>query len=286
VARIEIMDIGIEYELVGKPGAPAIALVPGGRFAKDADGLPQFAQRLADGGRRVLLWDRPGCGMSDFSLAGNSESELHADVLAELIVALELGPTAVGGGSAGSRVAMLTAARRPELVSHLLLWWISGGATSLMSLGNSYCCEPAIAASMGGMAAVVQLPFWAAMSAQNPSHREYLLGLEPKAFIDVMERWTHAFIPQADNPIPVMGDADWDALSMPVLIFRGSEADLYHPKWVSEWVHKRLPGSTIVDPSWPDDSFARCMAQGAQTGSGHFADWPLIAPDILAFIDA
>ena len=36
MSRIEISGIGIEYELLGKAGAPAIALTPGGRFGKDS----------------------------------------------------------------------------------------------------------------------------------------------------------------------------------------------------------------------------------------------------------
>jgi hypothetical protein len=61
VARIEISGIGIEYELLGERGSPAIAITPGGRFAKDAPGLPELAQKLVAGGKRVLLWDRPNC---------------------------------------------------------------------------------------------------------------------------------------------------------------------------------------------------------------------------------
>jgi pimeloyl-ACP methyl ester carboxylesterase len=64
MARIQISGLGIEYELLGPKDAPAIALTPGGRFAKDSPGLPELAQALAAGGRRVLLWDRPNCGAS------------------------------------------------------------------------------------------------------------------------------------------------------------------------------------------------------------------------------
>src|SRR4051812_43150841 len=107
MSRIELAGIGIEYELLGKPGAPAIALTPGGRFPKDTPGLREFAETLVAGGRRVLLWDRPNCGASDISFDADSESELHARTLTQLIRALNLGPTALAAGSAGSRVSLI-----------------------------------------------------------------------------------------------------------------------------------------------------------------------------------
>ena len=67
MARISIDGLGIEYELLGEPGAPAVALTPGGRFSKDSPGLHELGAAVASGGRRVLLWDRPNCGASDLS---------------------------------------------------------------------------------------------------------------------------------------------------------------------------------------------------------------------------
>src|SRR3546814_8155919 len=84
MARIAIDGINIEYELLGAAGAPAIALTPGGRFAKDSVGLPELAQALVAGGRRVLLWDRPNCGASDISFDGD-RSEEHTSELQSLM---------------------------------------------------------------------------------------------------------------------------------------------------------------------------------------------------------
>src|ERR1700760_3221539 len=104
MARATLSGIDIEYQLLGPSGAPAIALTPGGRFSMNSPGLPELAQALAAGGRRVLLWDRPNCGASDVSFDGDSESDLQARILVELIRTLGLGPTALAAGSAGSRV--------------------------------------------------------------------------------------------------------------------------------------------------------------------------------------
>jgi pimeloyl-ACP methyl ester carboxylesterase len=190
MARISISGVDIDYELLGDAGAAAIALTPGGRFPRDTPGLPQLAQALAAGGRRVLLWDRPNCGASDICFDARSESELHARTLIGLIRALELGPTTLAGGSAGSRVSLIAASRDPEVVSHLALWWISGGLLSLISLAYYYCVDSAIAASQGGMAAVAAAPGWAEQIKRNPRNRDILLAQDPAKFIATMESWS------------------------------------------------------------------------------------------------
>src|SRR5687768_12801879 len=99
--NIVISGIGVEYELLGEPGAPAVAITPGGRFPMDTPGVRELGQAIAAGCRRVLLWDRPNCGYSDISFDAENESELHARTLLALIRELQLGPTALAAGSAG-----------------------------------------------------------------------------------------------------------------------------------------------------------------------------------------
>jgi pimeloyl-ACP methyl ester carboxylesterase len=283
--RIDISGIAIEYELLGEPGAPAVALTPGGRLAKDAPGLPQLAQKLVAGGKRVLLWDRPNCGASDICFDGDSESALQGRTLTQLIRALNLGPTALAGGSAGSRTSLFAAIDDPAVVSHLAQWWISGGTISLLMLGASYCCESALAASMGGMAAVAGLPTWSEQIKRNPRNRDLILRQDPAHFIATMERWASAFIPSSVSPVPGMSRKDFARLSMPVMIFRGSPRDLYHPARISEWIHELIPHSELVDAPWSEDAFVERMAAAARAGSGHLADWPMLAPAILKFIN-
>jgi hypothetical protein len=59
MARISISGVGVEYELLGEPGAPAVAITPGGRFAMDTPGVRELGEALVAGGRRVLIWNRP-----------------------------------------------------------------------------------------------------------------------------------------------------------------------------------------------------------------------------------
>jgi 2-hydroxy-6-oxonona-2,4-dienedioate hydrolase len=283
VARISIDGIEIEYQLLGKPGAPAIAITPGGRFPMDSPGVPQLAEKLAAGGRRVLLWDRPNCGASDICFDASSESELQGRTLAQLIRALDLGPTALAAGSAGSRVSLIAASRDPEVVSHLILWWISGGALSLISLAAYYCVDSAIAASRGGMAAVAELPGWALQIQRNPRNRDIILAQDPARFIDTMERWALAYMPSQTSPVPGMSPEEFARLRMPVLVFQNGRSDLSHTRRTSEWVHELIPGSKLLDPPWPDDEWNVRSGAAIKTGSGHFAGWPAIAPAILDF---
>lgn len=284
MAQIDISGITIDYDLVGDSGAPAIALTPGGRFPKEAPGIRDFAQELAAGGMRVLIWDRPNSGQSDLYLEGASESAMQGRFLIELIRALDLGPTALAGGSAGSRTALFAALHDPSAVSHLIQWWISGGPLSLLSLGAAYACEPAITASMGGMAAVAQLPTWAGYLQGNARAHAALLAQDPQDFIATMTRWADAFVPSPASPVPGMSEADLSTLDIPTLVFRGSERDLYHPAWMCERLAKLLPDATMVDSPWTEEEFVQRQIDAGKTGSGHFLDWPRLAPAILAFI--
>jgi pimeloyl-ACP methyl ester carboxylesterase len=283
MARITLSGIDIEYELLGNPGAPAIALTPGGRFPKESPGVPELGAALAAGGRRVLLWDRPNCGGSDISFDSPTESGLQGRTLVQLIRALDLGPTALAAGSAGSRVSLIAATHDPEIVSHLVLWWISGGALSLISLAYYYCVDAALAASRGGMEAVAKLPGFAEQIRRNPKNRDIILAQDPERFIATMERWALAYMPSETSPVPGMSPAEFARLSMPVLIYRSGKSDLSHPRRTSEWVHELIPHSQIIDPPWPDNEWNVRSEYAMKHGSGHFAGWPAIAPKILDF---
>ena len=106
---------------------------------------------------------------------------MQADRLAGLLKALDMGPAIVIGGSGGARVSLLTAARHPETVSKLAVWWISGGVFGLMTLAVVYCGESIRAAWQSGMQAVVELPEWAEVLDRNPANRERMLMLDPPA---------------------------------------------------------------------------------------------------------
>ena len=285
MARATILGTGIEYELHGKDGDPAVALTPGGRFTMDVPGLREFAGELAKGGRRVLIYDRPNCGYSDVCLEGESESENQAERLAGLIRHLDLGPTVIAGGSGGARVSMLAASRNPDICSHLAMWWISGDPIGLMQLATYYCGEAASLASKGGMAAVMEATSWAENFAKNPKARETILAMDPDRFIAVMQKWASAYVPSDISPVPGMKPIDFARLTMPTLIFKSHKSDLSHTETTSLWVHRLIPHSKLVIPPWRDDEW---NYQSGKTAAGEgislFTSWPKLAPVILDFV--
>jgi len=280
MARAEIDGIGIDYELIGT--GPAISITPGGRFSKDYGGVRELAQALAAGGFRALIWDRPNCGASDLAFRGDSESALNADVLAGLIRKLELGPTILTGGSAGSRVSLVTAIRHPEVAAGLFLLWITGGAIGLAALVGVYCGDAALTAAAGGMEAVAAMPAWSEQLTRNPGNRARLLAQDPAAFIDTMQRWADAFTPVGGSPVPGITREQFAALSVPTTVLRSGTSDLHHLRKTSEQVHALIPGSILDEPPWGDREWIERMA-AAKRGEGLFANWPKLAPQILRF---
>jgi pimeloyl-ACP methyl ester carboxylesterase len=279
--KVDVGGIGVAYDLIGD-GRKTAVITPGGRFSKDTPGVRELAQKLAAGGLRVLIWDRPNCGESDLSFQGKSESILNADTLAGLVRALKLEPALLIGGSAGSRVSLLTAIRDPGVAERLFLFWISGGALGLAVLAYHYCHDQLAAAAMGGMPAVAALPSFKEALSRNPGNRDRLLGQNTSTFIQTMKTWAEAFVPAADSPVPGTSAAQLRALKMPTMILRSGESDFHHPRVTSEGVHALIPGSQIAEPPWGDREWLeRLQAQAA--GEGLFARWPLLAPQILAF---
>lgn len=281
--RIDVGGIGIAYELLGKEGAPAVALTPGGRFTMEVPGLREMAEAFVAAGRRVLIYDRPNCGASDACLSGESESEMQAEALAALIRKLGLGPTIIAGGSGGSRVSMLAAARDPEICSHLALWWISGDPIGLMQLATYYCGEAATLASRGGMETVLAATSWAENFAKSPQARDFILAQDPDRFIAVMQKWAAAYVPSPVSPVPGMTQRDFARLTMPTLVFRSGTSDLSHTRATSEWVHRLIPHSRFVDPPWGNDEWndRSVETHSGQVGHTLFRSWPKLVPIIL-----
>ena len=281
-----VNGLRIAYELHGA-GAP-VALTPGGRFSMDAPGVRELAGELAGRGRRVLIWDRPNTGASDVTFDAEFESAMHADTLAGLIRELDLGRTAIVGGSAGSRVSLLVAARHPDVTSDLCVWWITGGFFGLLTLAAHYCGENWTAAVRGGMEAVCALPGWQETFAKNPANRERMLGMDPVRFAERMEAWGPTFLQPADSPVPGMTPADFAAISVPTLVFRSSATDTAHPRRTSERVHELVPGSRLVEPPWGDEEWNERAAENRASATGDllFRNWPRLSAQLADFLDA
>jgi 2-hydroxy-6-oxonona-2,4-dienedioate hydrolase len=281
---VEINGGRVAYDLLGPQGGQPLVLTPGGRFSMDFPGVRPLGEALAEGGMRVLLWDRPNCGHSDVQFFGSTESHMRADTLAKLVKELGLGPVVLAGGSGGARDSMVTALLYPELATKLALWNIVGGVFGSVTLAWVYNLPQIRAAKVGGMAAVAALPDWAQILELNPRNRERFLSFDRDEYLNVQLRWLNAFVPKPGQTIPGVEDEDFEALTIPTLIIRGGADDMDHPKRTSLEMSVLIKDSKLVEPPWPEDAWERA-GERAQRGEGSIFDyWYMGAPTILEFL--
>jgi pimeloyl-ACP methyl ester carboxylesterase len=168
-----VRGVNINYQIVGDRG-PWVALSPGGR--RDLGVVLPLAELVAEVGYRVLIHDRRNCGASDVVIEGEeSEYEIWADDLHELLSQHDALPAFVGGSSSGCRLSLLFALRHPEAVRALLLWRVTGGPFAAQRLAHNYYGQFIDAAKQGGMTAVCQTEFFRERVESNPRNRERLL---------------------------------------------------------------------------------------------------------------
>jgi 2-hydroxy-6-oxonona-2,4-dienedioate hydrolase len=289
MAEIEINGGIVVYEFVGPEDGEVVVLTPGGRFSKDFPGVRPLAEALAEGGKRVLLWDRPNCGSSDVQLFGKSESHMRATTLAGMCESLGIGPIVALGGSGGARDMIIFTIEHPELVRKLGVWSIVGGTFSSMSLAGVYSMMELRTVRGKGVEGVLEMPglagSWADLVAANPRNRDRLLALGSEEFERVINRWFNAYVPKPNEAIPGVPDWQFASIDVPTLIIRGGEDDHDHPKRTSYEVHCLIKGSRLVEPPWPEDAWERAQ-EARDRGEGSIFDpWVQAAPLLLGFID-
>jgi len=236
-----VRGVNINYQVLGDAG-PWVALSPGGRNAMDS--VQSLGRRFADTGYRVLLHDRRNCGASDVVIDGDeSEYEIWADDLHELLGQLDALPAIVGGSSSGCRLSLLFALRHPEAVSKLLLWRVTGGGFAAKRLAEKYYGLYIRTAQEGGMAAVCQTEEFAERIADRPENRDRLMAMDPNQFIAVMSHWLAYFEAGADLPVIGVTEAELRSIGVPTCIVPGN--DNTHPPAVAEIARGFIAGSEV-----------------------------------------
>jgi pimeloyl-ACP methyl ester carboxylesterase len=197
-------------------------LSPGGR--RDLGAVEPLAQRIAEAGHRVVIFDRRNCGASDVVIDGeDSEYEIWADDVHELLSQLGGLPAFVGGSSSGCRTSLLFALRHPEAVRALLLWRVTGGRFACERLAQEYYGQYITAAKTGGMAAVCEMEHWKERIAARPANRERLMKMDPQRFIAVMSHWREYFVRGADLPVIGATEAELKKIKAPACIVPGND---------------------------------------------------------------
>src|SRR5262252_3302429 len=210
-----IRGVDINYQVLGERG-PWVALQPGGR--RGLIGVKSVAEKIAEAGCRVLVYDRRNCGASAVSFdGGNSENEIWAADLHALLSEIDALPAYIGGSSSGCRLALLAALRHPADVRGLLLWRVTGGAYAAERLAENYYTQ-FIDAAQGGMEAVCRTEHFSEVIANNPANRVRLLAIDPQRFIGVMEEWRSAFNDGVHHPVIGVSPAQLRSLTMPACV--------------------------------------------------------------------
>lgn len=233
-----VRGIDINYEVLGERG-PWVALQPGGRRA--LGGVKPLAEKLAEAGNRVLIYDRRNCGASGVSFIGDSENEVWVEDLRELLMQLDALPAFIGGSSSGCRLALLLALSHPAAVRGLLLWRVTGGPYAAERLVQNYYTQYIELAGRGGMAAVCESEHFAAIVAANPANRARLTALDAGDFIALMERWRRSFNEGADYPVIGISPAELRSMTMPACIVPGN--DRVHPRAPGQAAHRLMPNA-------------------------------------------
>jgi pimeloyl-ACP methyl ester carboxylesterase len=286
--EIEINGGIVVYEWVGPEDGEVVVVTPGGRFSKDFGGIHELADALADGGKRVFLWDRPNCGRSDVQLFGRSESHMRAETLGLVLQALGIEQVVAVGGSGGARDSIVFTLMWPQLVSKLATWHIVGGTYSTLSLAGVYIMPALATVRRVGMDGILELTgaagAWKELVDANPRNRDRLLAIGAEEFERVMLRWLDAFIPKPNEPIPGVPDCEFAQITCPTLIVRGGEQDYDHPKRTSFEIHALIDGSRLIQPPWPEDAWERAGEAWAAGTGALFGPWVQAAPVLLDFM--
>lgn len=216
-----VRGVNVNYKVLGNRG-PWVALSPGGR--RDLTVVEPLAQRVAEAGHRVVIFDRRNCGASEVVIDGeDSEYEIWADDVHELLSQLGGLPAFVGGSSSGCRTSLLFALRHPDAVRGLLLWRVTGGRFACERLAEEYYGQYVSAAERGGMAAVCEMEHWKERIEARPANRERLMSMDPERFITVMSHWREYFVRGADLPVIGATEAELKTIRVPACIIPGND---------------------------------------------------------------
>lgn len=253
-----IRGVSLNYEILGDGGA-FVVLQPGGRRAGSA--LRSLAEKIAEAGHRVVLYDRRNTGSSSIAIDGESENQEWADDLHALLGEIDARPAFVGGSSSGCRLALLLALQHPETVRGLLLWRVTGGAHAAGHLTNQYYTSHIEAAQQGGMEAVCRLDHWREVIAVNRQARDALMALDAEDFIRRMTWWRRSFEAGADHPVIGLSPAELRSMTMPACIAPGM--DPVHPLKAGQAAHRLMPNA----------EYAEVVTEQRATLDEAFADW-------------
>jgi pimeloyl-ACP methyl ester carboxylesterase len=210
------------------------------------DSVEHLASLVAQAGYRVVIHDRRNTGASDVVIEGEeSEFQIWADDLHELLAQLGALPAVIGGSSSGCRTSLVFALRYPGDVRALLLWRVTGGPFAAKRLAQQYYGDYMELAERGGMAAVCESEHWKERIEANPANRERLMAIPPERFIASMSHWREYFLQDAHKPVIGATEEQLRSIAVPTCIVPGN--DRTHSHAIGERAHRLIPNNELHD---------------------------------------
>lgn len=248
----KVRGVNLHYQVIGDDG-PWIALITGARRGHQE--LASLARKVAAHGIRVLLHDRRNTGASDILIEGeDSEEEIWADDLYELLDQVGARPAFVGGSSSGARTAVLHYLRHREAVRGLFLMRVTGGKFSAGRLPEMYYGQFIRAAREGGMAAVCATEQYQERIAANPANRERLMRMDPESYIAVMSHWLERFSRGPVEPMYGVPEHALRSIAVPTVVIPGN--DQTHSLTAGRAIQRLIPASRLVELPVEDQEVA------------------------------
>jgi pimeloyl-ACP methyl ester carboxylesterase len=264
-----IRGVNINWQAVGDRG-PWVMMTTGGRRGHD-EFIP-LAQKIAKNGFRVMLHDRRNTGASDLWIEGDEgEEATWLGDMYELMKSHDGLPAFFSGSSAGARTSIRFYLRYPQAVRGLLLLRVTGGPFAAGRLPEQYYGQYIRAAQQGGMAAVCATEQYRERIAANAKNRDYLMALDPKRYVAVMEHWHKLFQAGANTTIMGVTDDQLRSIKAPTIVIPGN--DNTHNSASGRAAQKLIPGSKLHQlpiedkdvPLIPFDEWAPYEAEIAKT---------------------
>lgn len=228
----------IAYDVQGS--GPLVVLSPG--MGDIRSSFRALAPRLAASGYRVATVDLRGHGDSDANFPRYGDEQTAADLLA--VVAHLGGPAVLVGNSMSAGAAVIAAARRPELVSGLVL--IGPFVRDpQMSVVNRLSMRLALARPW-------LVPVWKAylpklyagqQPADFPAYRD--------AVVTSLRRpgRTAAFAATTRHTSHAPAEAALPSVHAPALVVMGAlDPDFTDPEAEARWIGERLSGRVVMVP--------------------------------------
>ena len=248
IASINGRDV--RFEVLGDPGSPTMVMTGGGFWP--LDNTRPGCEAMSRLGWRVVNWDRPGSGGSDFDFDAPDLLRSWADALAGLLTHLSVEKAVVGGGSGGCATSLAFAHHHLERVLALVcVTPHTDDAEIMQRVREQTFATPAQAVQEGGMAALLEhsTGFFNFDDQLNrfPEKRDRVLSTDPPTFIAAMQRWSQMWADPRRAFLINLTDAQLREINVPTLVLPPLLPNDRHPLHTAEALAHRLRQAKLQD---------------------------------------